>query len=734
MENLRDRLNQTLNEKISRSHEYSAANVLLLYWQDADNSGFKQEADELGTTFRADFRYTVHHYAIQSEKSYLRLKSTISTFLVDHGGPDTLLIIYYGGHGDENNNRARNELRQSVWAARESGGPTLDWFKIQPDLYEVEADILVILDCCYSAQAARAYSYRGRVELLAACAMGVQCPPPGPHSFTTALIKVLKQVRTRGSATVSEINAKLSSLDSKLLQTPIHIGLQNDNRPSLTLEPLPIPGFTAGGQAMTSLTLHVSLRSKLSEETFQRIIQWLKSGTPREVSRFMVEDVCTSAERMRSLVLKEKALQLVGEDTRRQAIQFWTLFEDLLAGSGVLEASSAAALDSGQDEGSNSTAKAFLKMLSTQCSSLLKNIERDILSRIDLASPLREEEREALRHAGMEDMLKLRPAAIEQSYDRYSLELDSALLPLQDSHDRKLWDIQEVPEFGHVFIEYKAVEAVLGTSLVELKRRMATLTAVLQEEKSSEFQTLRSIRWVYDERTVRFSMVFELPTAATYGVPRACSLMEAIQNTRREVRPALDERFWIAKKIGEAIRKWHLAGWVHQSLSSRSIIFFYRQNSTRPDYQTPYLCGFDYTRPSDARSHGILIDDFDFNIYRHPDRQTRKGQGPGAAHRKIHDLYSYGILLLELGVWELAPLFLRKEIGPNLTSSKAKNLLIQHAEQRLGHYMGTRYRSAAIYCLTCDFGVELDDRTESRLSEAFNTRVLLNVDPLRVLN
>lgn len=103
------------------------------------------------------------------------------------------------------------------------GGPTVDWSDIHPKLGHVKAEILLLLDCCFAGQAARANqnsALPANVELVAACAMGVKTRPPGPHSFTTHLIKQLRaSLKTTGSAKIADIVNSLASRDSECRET-----------------------------------------------------------------------------------------------------------------------------------------------------------------------------------------------------------------------------------------------------------------------------------------------------------------------------------------------------------------------------------------------------------------------------------------------------------------------------------------------------------------------------------
>ena len=563
--------------------------------------------------------------------------------------------------------------------------------------------------------------------------MGVQCPPPGPASFTTALIKAFNQSLTlRGHATVSGIHKALTSMNFKLLQTPIHVELQAGKRArSIRLEPLPASSSLIEQQAVTSLTFHVSLRSQINEEAFQGILRWLKSEVPREVSGLVVEDVCDSAGRLRKVMLKGQAFLLLDDHAKQEVVSLWTLFEGLLSGGSELVKASRT-VGALYRNNTDRLANRFLEELESQGSNISRTVERDILTKLDVEKPISEVEAETINDLGLEDTIKLRRISLGDIHGVYGMESTPDLLAKQDHKSTEVrWETKELSGLGQVLIEYKIIEPHQQKILADCKARVEQLAALLREEKSASFQTLICLRWFYDEPYTRFGMVFKIPPVFE---PQAQTLNEAIRDTRREMRPTLEERFRIAFKIGVAIRKWHLAGWVHQGISSHNILLYYRQGSPRLDYKTPYLCGFEYTRPSGALSHPKYIGSFELNIYRHPDRQTTgSGQSPSEAHRKAHDLYAYGVLLLELGLWELVPEFFNSKLRSNITSSKAQTILKQQAEQRLGHYMGSRYKSATIRCLDSDFEVEFDDRIESRLLKAFDELVLNSIDIAKAL-
>lgn len=111
------RFNRHFEGHFARAHDYDEVHVLLLYWLDSDDSGFKREADELANLFEFELRYSIEPMPIPSEQSELALDLAIGGFLLHHGSSKNLLIIHYGGHGDADDDTGLGRERQAVWAA-----------------------------------------------------------------------------------------------------------------------------------------------------------------------------------------------------------------------------------------------------------------------------------------------------------------------------------------------------------------------------------------------------------------------------------------------------------------------------------------------------------------------------------------------------------------------------------------------------------------------------------------
>jgi len=181
------------------------------------------------------------------------------------------------------------------------GSPSLRWSNIQPKLKQHKSEVLVLLDCCYGAQAARDGQPRRRspvppnVELLAACGMGEKTIRPGPQSFTSLLLAELgSQLDQEGYAVMALAHKNMAAKQSRLGQSAQHIALEQ-NGGTVHLQPLQrnAMGGSFQKKAVASLIMQFSM-SDNDRQAFEDVIGWLKVNPPRAVSSVVVEEIIRS--------------------------------------------------------------------------------------------------------------------------------------------------------------------------------------------------------------------------------------------------------------------------------------------------------------------------------------------------------------------------------------------------------------------------------------------------------
>ena len=96
---------------------------------------------------------------------------------------------------------------------------------------------------------------------------------------------------------------------------------------------------------------------------------------------------------------------------------------------------------------------------------------------------------------------------------------------------------------------------------------------------------------------------------------------------------------------------WSDCSKVHESIRSENVLFSPTEHGGTKlvNYGEPWLFGFNFSRPESYFSDGLADYSPVNEIYRHPERQGR----PEKPFMKVHDIYSLGVILLEIGAAKL---------------------------------------------------------------------------------
>ncbi|KAL7947320.1 hypothetical protein V8C42DRAFT_317454 [Trichoderma barbatum] len=223
------------------SQRYKNVQSLLVHWG-SDDLFVLPELEDLEKCMRDDYAFGTDIFSIPSENSHLELMMRIGQLIKEHESPDTLFILYYGGH-------ARiDESRQSTWCAtRDPDSPWLQWSAIQTLLERSKSDVLILLDCCAGAASATFPTGNSITETISASSWDAIAPDPGRYSFTNALIEVLQEWRHRVFSAAmlhAEVLARLKhprpiTINGKHFEarsTPVHFMMTANHRaPSIEL-------------------------------------------------------------------------------------------------------------------------------------------------------------------------------------------------------------------------------------------------------------------------------------------------------------------------------------------------------------------------------------------------------------------------------------------------------------------------------------------------------------------
>jgi hypothetical protein len=227
-----------------------------------------------------------------------------------------------------------------------------------------------------------------------------------------------------------------------------------------------------------------------------------------------------------------------------------------------------------------------------------------------------------------------------------------------------------------------------GQKGIELRGRIDNIAQLLNTTtKPAELLTLHCEGYFDEAQDSRYGFVF---TSRESSGDNLISLKKLLDEPTVELLPTLEHRYQIAYAVGRSIAILHTAGWLHKSIRSQNVLFNIKEGKVL--WERPYLVGFEFSRPDkpDASSEKPE-QSARFNLYRH-----RSAQGdPNESYRKEFDLYSFGVVLLEIGLWRSAWSW-RKE---GMTPMRFYEALLDLTSQKLAHFMGVEYRDATKKCL-----------------------------------
>ncbi|PQE23857.1 HET-s domain protein [Rutstroemia sp. NJR-2017a BBW] len=214
-----------------------------------------------------------------------------------------------------------------------------------------------------------------------------------------------------------------------------------------------------------------------------------------------------------------------------------------------------------------------------------------------------------------------------------------------------------------------------------------------------------------DKRTLSsFDFVFRIPNGLSNEPQslRGCLLAQANHT--------LTERVKIANQLAKSISYIHTLGFVHKTIRPETILVFQDNKSI---LGSTFLVGFERFRAADGRTRRAGNSAWEVNLYHHPQRQ---GAIAEESYVMQHDIYSLGVVLLEIGMWDSFVCYKNDAADPIPGTSldislqhpafRSPTLMKEHlvalAERALPKRMGERYKDVVVNCLTCLDEVNMD--------------------------
>jgi serine/threonine protein kinase len=273
----------------------------------------------------------------------------------------------------------------------------------------------------------------------------------------------------------------------------------------------------------------------------------------------------------------------------------------------------------------------------------------------------------------------------------------------------KLFQGKGVPEMP-VLVEWIVYDVHwTGERGKALFLRIGSLATLLNKVPASRlFRTLNCKGFFHAAERRAFGLVYELPFSCE-ETPDLVSLQEIIQSKKDlRQRPPLEKLFELARELSVALLEFHKVGWIHKSLNSYNVVFV-RTNAHQELLKDFRIIGFNYSRPNHPNEYteGAWAHTEESRLYQHPDYLQSH-----CRYRLEFEYYSFGILLLEIGLWKCLPAMLPKPEADSQTARKmSQRGLMEHLLERwvplLSPRMGTQYQMVVSICL----GRRFDDNS-----------------------
>lgn len=259
-----------------------------------------------------------------------------------------------------------------------------------------------------------------------------------------------------------------------------------------------------------------------------------------------------------------------------------------------------------------------------------------------------------------------------------------------------------------------------------------------------------------EELEITFTMIFRHPFP--YPTPHPRSLRDLLLTGPKPF--SLSTRFEIARELAKSVSYVHSFGFVHKNIRPEAVLSFSDGRGA-----TYYLVGFENFRREGGWTRQLGDESLEHNLYRHPSRQ---GVNPKEYYVMQHDIYSLGVCLLEVGMWDSFIKY-RQPPAPMLSGggdqalvhipspslglpaealghdgsaggkvfsflqARGKEHMVALARERLPGVMGSKYAEIVETCLTCldnensDFGdeSEFEDEDGIRVGVRYIEKVCL---------
>lgn len=262
-----------------------------------------------------------------------------------------------------------------------------------------------------------------------------------------------------------------------------------------------------------------------------------------------------------------------------------------------------------------------------------------------------------------------------------------------------------------------------------LKSRIGQLCELLVRlDRPSTLLLPLSLGFLQYHRT-QFALAYHLPE---YADPHrdALSLYLIIRANKRSVPdmkskqlwPTLEKRYQLASVLAEGLLSLLNVSWVHKALNSANIVLFHEIGSVHAvDFSRPQMMGFGVARPERPGEPTVDVRSLNspWSLWQHPELR----QGPHRRYERRFDIYSIGMILFEIGMWQDLHCF----SAPQDSAFDFRQRVVNICHTKLAHHMGEAYKDAVLTCIEQDdhwLAAEAEEEASSAFLELFSWEVI----------
>ncbi|KAH7146226.1 hypothetical protein EDB81DRAFT_883647 [Dactylonectria macrodidyma] len=168
----------------------------------------------------------------------------------------------------------------------------------------------------------------------------------------------------------------------------------------------------------------------------------------------------------------------------------------------------------------------------------------------------------------------------------------------------------------------------------------------------------------------------------------------------------LGQRFAMALTLASAVYQLHYLGWLHKGIHSHNVLFYLpkdQQNKWKPDPKQLFLTGYEFARPASLPSLSVKPETTAEEAwYQHPVYRD----SVLVEYEASFDLYSLGIVLVEIALWKRAETLAHEgntdKLRPCIPLEQWQRYVIRHLLPAVKEKMGEVYGEVVRRCIEGD--------------------------------